>query len=124
MTVSLLKLVASVVVLCGVALAQPQISFSGGPGSVPQGAVTATYDIYDDDGLVPDDLLGVGLVCSLDSNGWDTGTLPLECVDRMVQGPAGTSGEVEAEIYVVVTFRDSNGDKVGEVVTGVKLARC
>jgi hypothetical protein len=119
---------STAVTASGLALAQnpsPSLTFSGGAGSVPAGAVSATYDALDQDSIFdPNDVLIVGNTVTLSEEGWTTGTLPLECQAGSVAGGAGSSGETCATVYVVVTFRNDLGQVVGTVTSGTKNTCC
>ncbi|MBX3464058.1 MAG: hypothetical protein KF830_12870 [Planctomycetes bacterium] len=101
----------------------PSLTFSGGPGSIPAGTASATYDAYDED-VFSDDKLVLGAPVSIAADGWTTGVLPLECVGGVVQGPAGTSGEQSATVYVIIKFWDSHGQLIGTLTTGTKGTKC
>lgn len=100
----------------------PAISFDG--GNVPAGATSATYDAFDSDGIWGSDQMIAGRPCTVNSDGWSTGNLPLECQNGDVVGGAGSSGEVCCTVYVVITFRNAAGQVVGTFTTGVKNTCC
>jgi len=101
---------------------------STGPIPVPMGSTGFKFEIYDYDPtfLDPDELLESG-----------EGTFPqpvppggnldidfkdLYCEDGVIKGPAGSSGEAEAEIYVVVKFIQPNGSVT--VTTKTQTVKC
>lgn len=105
----------------------PLLSFQIGPGAIPPGATQATFDVWDDDVKFDDQLeAGLGQGELTPGGGWTSDPLSsLFCEGGVVTGGFGGSGEGEAEIYLVVQFRDADNKPVGDpVTTGVKPTSC
>lgn len=111
----------------------PAVSFTAGAGTFPPNCDPSktTFDVWDDDDII-DDLLDLGLQATVVKvggvvTGVTTGNLSLDCPDppcNDVTGGSGSSGESTAEIMVKFTFRDANGNVIGEQWSGVKQTSC
>jgi hypothetical protein len=105
----------------------PSLTFTIGPGSVPQGTASVSYDAWDLDVLYDDILIQGAAATRNEDGGYSTGNLELECPNppcSVVEGPAGASGESEVEVQLKYTFRDSNGNVIGVLWSGVKVTKC
>jgi hypothetical protein len=132
--VKALPIVRSVVLACFCVAAAAQSVSSAtyliGGSAVPSHADASktSVDIIDSDPLW-NDPLATGLLGFIgkDSNGnWVTSNVNtvLFCEDGEVRGPAGGSGENPANVFVRVTFRDSNNRVLKVIDTGTKNIKC
>ena len=48
----------------------------------------------------------------------------LECTGGEVAGGYGTSGETTAEVYLIIKFKDAQGNVIETKTTGYKLCSC
>ena len=110
----------------------PVPSFDIGDGAVPPGTASVSYTVYDED-VLSDDILEQGGVAthSVDpvtgQGKWSTGNISLWCPPpdcNDVTGSAGSSGESTAEVKVVWTFKNSQGQVIGTAQSGTKSASC
>lgn len=79
--------------------------------SIPDGAEAFSWTVYDDDGLLdPDDkLYGPSLDLAIGDEEELDVTYNYGCDGGSVTGPCGSSGERNAELYVVITWKFPGG---------------
>lgn len=130
MTMTRIRAAVAVALLCTVSAFAQTVSSVSFQITIPAGAVDARVWVKDEDSIVdPDDPLSSNLnIGTFSGETFDTGDLAKVLIPGTtkpvvrneggeVAGGNGSSGESEAEVYVVVQFYDANGDKIGAPVT-------